>query len=100
MLKVFLRHEKCDGLNKDIVIWSIFIHDYYQDIEQSDNEEKVCDFCENQLPIKEMELLRSCIMATKHNAPGQTLEEKLIADLDLAILGSSDKELSNKLRRP
>ncbi len=94
MLKVFLRHEKCDGLNKDIVIWSIFMHDYYQDIEQSDNEEKVCDFCEeNQLPIKEKGLLRSCIMATKHNAPGQTLEEKLIADLDLAILGCSDKEL-------
>ena len=39
------------------------------------------------------QLIKACVLATKHQAPAQTPDEQLIADLDLSILGCFEPEV-------
>lgn len=106
MFNFFLRHcsaeekEYFDGMLKKDVILAVFMHDFVQEPGAADNEESCCSLVRKIFfgERNDVERVCACIMATKHDRLGNTPEEKLIADLDLAILGSFDPVLYDRYK--
>jgi len=75
---------------------AMWFHDAIYDLRRSDNEEASARYAQKTLRelIHEEPLERviSLIMSTRHNQPPKNNDEKLIADIDLAILGRPPKE--------
>jgi len=78
---------------EELAIW---FHDAVYDPRRSDNEEASAGYAMETLgKLTEKEILeriRSLILATRHTDPPRSDDERLIADIDLAILGSSAEE--------
>jgi len=75
---------------------ALWLHDAVYDPARSDNEEASATYAREALggllQGEQLELVRSLIMATRHSEPPRTSDEGLIADIDLAILGSPAEE--------
>ncbi|MFH2112659.1 MAG: N-methyl-D-aspartate receptor NMDAR2C subunit [Candidatus Bathyarchaeota archaeon] len=75
---------------------ALWFHDAVYDPRRSDNEEASAGYAMETLgKLTEKEILeriRSLILATKHTDPPRSDDERLIADIDLAILGSPAEE--------
>jgi predicted metal-dependent HD superfamily phosphohydrolase len=75
---------------------ALWLHDAVYDPARSDNEEASATYAREALGGllrgEQLELVRSLIMATRHAEPPRTSDEGLIADIDLAILGSPAEE--------
>ena len=80
-------------LEVELAVW---FHDAVYDPRRSDNEEASARYAQKTLSrlIHEepLERVTSLILATKHSEPPGNNDEKLIADIDLAILGRPTKE--------
>ncbi len=76
------------------LIFAIFIHDYIYDVIRTDNEDASFAAMAEYIPQSwDRQLIKACVLATKHQAPAQTPDEQLIADLDLSILGCFEPEV-------
>jgi predicted metal-dependent HD superfamily phosphohydrolase len=75
---------------------AVWFHDAVYDPRRSDNEESSARYAQRTLSklIQEEPLERviSLILATRHTEPPRSNDERLIADIDLAILGRPTKE--------
>jgi len=82
--------------NYEDLLFSIIYHDVIYNAKLSDNEEKSAEFARKQLeiikyPNKNINKVENLIISTKkHQAFDSTFDSKLLLDLDLMILGSSD----------
>ncbi|MBN1175839.1 hypothetical protein JXA48_04305 [Candidatus Woesearchaeota archaeon] len=89
-----------DGLNnsediaedKTAIKIAIWFHDAIYDPTKKDNEEKSAELAYNQcidngILEEESQKIKKLILATKHSTTPQTNDEKIIADLDLVVLG-------------
>lgn len=79
----------------DAVEIAIWFHDVIYDTKAKDNEEQSAKFFREigemfLLPKVFVENVVKCILATKHNKILLTFDERLIADIDLSILGQSE----------
>lgn len=78
--------------NPDLVEIAIGFHDCIYQPLRNDNEPRSADVADllmrDWLADVERESLRSLILATRHDRPGETRDECLIMDLDLAILAA------------
>lgn len=77
----------------EIALW---FHDAVYDPHQHDNEEQSARWAVRvvqgvSLSADIGERMRSLILATQHNAIPQTLDAKILVDIDLAILGASEE---------
>jgi len=76
---------------------ALFYHDAVYDPKEKDNEKRSADWAAYdltvlQVPINTIVDVKRLIMATKHDVfPNGTDDEKLIADIDLSILGQESK---------
>jgi predicted metal-dependent HD superfamily phosphohydrolase len=80
----------------EIALW---FHDAVYDPHQHDNEEQSARWAVQvvqgmSLSADTGERMRSLILATQHNAIPQTLDAKILVDIDLAILGASEKRFN------
>jgi len=75
---------------------AIWFHDAVYDPRRSDNEEVSARYAQDTLgkliEKESLERVQSLILATRHTEPPKNNDEKLIADIDLAILGRPTKE--------
>lgn len=75
---------------------AVWFHDAVYDPVRHDNEEESATLARESLGgllgEESMWLVTSLIMATKHAAPPATIDEKLIIDIDLSILGRPRRE--------
>lgn len=83
--------------DKDLVEFSLWLHDCVYFAERPDNEERSADAagmiagllgCEPDFARR----VRECIMVTRHSNPPGTGDTALVADIDLSILGASKAE--------
>lgn len=97
MLNIFQKQASSSELasiNSFNIILAIFMHDYVYDVTQNDNEERSIEETKKNWDgitfYQPKEVLRNLILATKHtNVEPLTGEPGLVADLDLAILGTN-----------
>jgi predicted metal-dependent HD superfamily phosphohydrolase len=80
----------------EIALW---FHDAVYDPHQHDNEEQSARWAVQvvqgvSLSADTGERMRSLILATQHNAIPQTPDAKILVDIDLAILGASEKRFN------
>jgi predicted metal-dependent HD superfamily phosphohydrolase len=75
---------------------AIWLHDAVYDPKQSDNEEASARYAKETLgrliQKEQLERVHSLIMETRHAEPPRNNDERLIADIDLAILGRPAEE--------
>lgn len=76
---------------------AIWFHDVVYDAQRRDNEEASADLMEKALAEAGVsrdviDRVRTLILATKHAAPPASLDQSIIIDVDLAILGQPDEE--------
>ncbi len=90
-------------LEAELAIW---FHDAVYDPKRSDNEETSARYAQDTLgkliEKEPLEMVHSLILATRHAEPPKNNDEKLVADIDLAILGTpieEYKEYENGVRR-
>ncbi len=83
--------------NPKAVESAIWFHDIIYNPRRQDNEEKSAGISYgflivNGLPKELAERVYDLIIATKHKDPPKNIDEKILTDIDLAILGKSEKE--------
>jgi len=75
---------------------ALWLHDAVYDPKRSDNEEASARYAREALgrllQEEQLELIHCLIMATRHTEPPKSNDQGLIADIDLAILGSPEEE--------
>jgi pantetheine-phosphate adenylyltransferase len=87
-----IRHEIMNPDSVEIALW---YHDVVYDTQRKDNEEESANRLLSAFGNQDKTELVRLIMATKHNVEmPETTDEKYIADIDLAKLGSSIDEFS------
>lgn len=75
---------------------AIWFHDIIYDSTKSDNEERSAELAyrlmiESKIDERVAKKVKKLILATKHNGGEKTTDEKIITDLDLAVLGLDKK---------
>ncbi len=85
-----LRGEAADPLTVELALW---FHDAVYDIQADDNEARSADLARECLtrlgvPAGRVKAVTDLIMVTRHDRPPETPDGKVIADVDLAILGA------------
>ncbi|MDR0591597.1 MAG: hypothetical protein LBG75_03560 [Candidatus Nomurabacteria bacterium] len=81
----------------DALMIAIYYHDVVYGPGASDNEERSAELMEANFSYMSNTVLRHAvklIMATRHNEKPKTVSEKLMADLDLTILGQSERRFN------
>lgn len=80
-------------LEVELALW---FHDAVHDPRRSDNEEASARYARETLrklvKKERLERVTSLILSTRHAEPPKTNDEKIIVDIDLAILGSTPDE--------
>lgn len=97
------RHLAVEPGEVEIALW---FHDAVYDFKNRDNEEKSADWAIQEMDkvgiaSERIERVRKNILATSHAFIPSTLDEKLVVDIDLSILGQNPihfKEYENKIR--
>lgn len=74
---------------------ALWFHDAIYDVKRHDNEERSADWAKSALRCggagtEAAELVRTLVLATRHAAEPVTLDEQVLVDIDLAILGAPD----------
>lgn len=74
---------------------ALWFHDAIYDIKRDDNEERSADWAKSALlsggaRAAAAELVRTLVLATKHAAEPVTLDEQVLVDIDLSILGAPE----------
>jgi predicted metal-dependent HD superfamily phosphohydrolase len=89
--------EKFSDLSENpfIVEISLWFHDAIYDVKLHDNEERSAAFAETELKKRGIapEIIRrvsQLILITRHSAQPETLDEEILSDIDLAILGANE----------
>ncbi len=72
---------------------ALWFHDAIYDVERTDNETLSADWAADALftagaPAAAIEHVRGLILATRHAGTPESLDEQLLVDIDLAILGA------------
>lgn len=80
----------------EVALW---FHDAIYEVKRSDNEEKSADWAKAELlaanaPPEIAARVHALIMATKHTATPVELDEQVLVDIDLGVLGSSEARFS------
>jgi predicted metal-dependent HD superfamily phosphohydrolase len=75
---------------------ALWFHDVVYDTHAKDNEEKSAQYasrvlCKLNLPEQFVKKTENLVLLTKHNVEPKGIDEKLILDIDLAILGKPQK---------
>lgn len=94
MLAVFDTHRSL-AQDADAVEFAIWYHDAIYDSRAKDNEELSAklartDLTESEAPEALINNVETLILATRHQQPPVTADEKLLVDCDLAILGQPE----------
>lgn len=92
-----LSETKTIAKEPDSIALALWFHDVIYDSHRKDNEEQSALFWsrktgELQLSPGLQEKVASLILMTKHDRPAQQVDEKLIVDIDLAVLGTIESE--------
>lgn len=94
-----IRCKNMSSVSREL-IFSIFIHDYILDETRRDNEEMSFASMAEYLPkMADKSVIEKCVLATKHDRFGECNAAKLIADLDLSILGSNSVNVLRAYQR-
>ncbi|MBL8760261.1 MAG: N-methyl-D-aspartate receptor NMDAR2C subunit [Phycisphaerae bacterium] len=80
--------------NADCVEVALWLHDCIYDAAATDNEERSADVAMVMLreigaPLESQTSVRKLVLATRHREPPASMDESLIVDIDLSILGSA-----------
>jgi predicted metal-dependent HD superfamily phosphohydrolase len=83
---------------------ALWFHDAIYDVERSDNEELSAQWADAELGAagvltETVDLVTSLILATKHACAPVTLDEQVLVDIDLAILGANEQRFSEYERQ-
>ncbi|NLI78259.1 MAG: N-methyl-D-aspartate receptor NMDAR2C subunit [Candidatus Riflebacteria bacterium] len=89
-----LRGEAADPLTVELAIW---FHDAVYAFQADDNEARSADLARDCLTLLgvspgRMKTVADLIMVTRHDRPPETPDGRVIADVDLAILGAPREE--------
>src|SRR3989344_4598670 len=79
--------------NKEAIEYAIWYHDAIYDPKKSDNEELSAKLAidvlsKAQLPVSLINEVERLILMTAHHNPGENIDELIMADVDLSILGA------------
>lgn len=82
--------------NPNLVYFSWLIHDIIYDLRRSDNEEESASLAyalaiKMNLGYKFASSVSNLILITKHTKKPETIDEKLLIDIDLSIFGQEEK---------
>ena len=83
---------------------ALWFHDAVYDLKDSDNEARSADWAQVELLKAGVESesasrVRELILTTKHTGVPQTRDEKVLVDIDLAILGASEMRFAEYERQ-
>jgi len=85
----------------EVALW---FHDAIYDVKRSDNEERSAEWAKAELmsanvPPQVAERIHALVMATKHSATPVEIDEQVLIDVDLGILGSSESRFAEYERQ-
>lgn len=88
----FLNPVKREVTDWDVVLFSVFYHDFVYDILSAENELQSAEIAAHRLallnfPLQRIECCRLQILATKTHALNSDMDTNLVLDADMAILG-------------
>lgn len=83
---------------------AIWFHDAVYDVKRSDNEERSAQWAESELkaagvPTEVAARVSSLVLVTKHTAVPVSLDEQVLVDIDLGILGAGEARFSEYERQ-
>jgi predicted metal-dependent HD superfamily phosphohydrolase len=83
---------------------ALWFHDAIYEVRRSDNEERSAQWARSALlsagaRVESAELIHSLVMVTKHTATPVTLDEQVLIDVDLGILGASKERFAEYERQ-
>lgn len=85
-----VRHLPVHAAEVEVALW---FHDAIYDLQRSDNEARSADWAraaclEGGVPVEVADRVQALILATRHTAVPTDLDEQVLIDIDLAILGA------------
>lgn len=85
-----VRHLPVHAAEVEVALW---FHDAVYDLQRSDNEARSADWAraaclEGGVPVEVADRVQALILATRHTAVPTGLDEQVLIDIDLAILGA------------
>lgn len=83
---------------------ALWFHDAVYDVKGSDNEERSAQWAISALkaagaPTEAAELVGSLVLATRHTAAPVTIDEQVLVDVDLSILGADEQRFAEYERQ-
>lgn len=83
---------------------AIWFHDAVCDVKRSDNEERSAQWAESELkaagaPTEVAARVSSLVLVTKHTAVPVSLDEQVLIDIDLGILGAGEARFAEYERQ-
>jgi len=96
-----VRHAPDRPAEVEMALW---LHDAIYDLKGSDNEARSADWAEEELlrarvAAESAARVRELILVTKHVGVPQSRDEKVLVDIDLAILGASEARFAEYERQ-
>jgi predicted metal-dependent HD superfamily phosphohydrolase len=84
-----------DAQHPEEIELALWFHDAIYDVERADNEARSADWARAavasaELPAAIADRVHALVMATRHNAVPTDVDQQLLVDVDLSILGASD----------
>lgn len=96
-----VRHLPVHAAEVEVALW---FHDAIYDLQRSDNEARSADWAraaclEGGVPVEVADRVQALILATRHTAVPTGLDEQVLIDIDLAILGASSARFAEYERQ-
>jgi predicted metal-dependent HD superfamily phosphohydrolase len=97
-IALFAKHRDLAGDPGEVEM-ALWFHDAIYDLKGGDNEARSAQWAERELAgagvdTKHLQAISAHVLATRHDAVAQDRDQKLMVDIDLAILGSDTQRFA------
>jgi predicted metal-dependent HD superfamily phosphohydrolase len=88
-----LQEIRTAAVHPDEIELALWFHDAIYEVKRQDNEERSADWARSTalvagLPVSTAERIHALVVATRHNAVPSDVDEQILVDVDLSILGA------------
>jgi predicted metal-dependent HD superfamily phosphohydrolase len=99
-----LREIRSDAERAEEVELALWFHDAIYDVKRQDNEARSADWARStvlaaSLPAECAQRVHALVMATRHNAMPEGIDQQILIDVDLSILGSRSERFDEYERQ-
>jgi predicted metal-dependent HD superfamily phosphohydrolase len=99
-----LQELRADAVHPEEIELALWFHDAIYDVKRQDNEERSADWARDTvlaagLSAAIAERVHALVMVTRHNAVPRAVDERILVDVDLSILGAEQERFDEYERQ-